>query len=287
MPPFSQPIAPPAPTPNRRGLLAVATTPGAGDRWLQGITFQAQACGAFPPLPIVPCDVEPIPNDDGTARPALASWVPILLRGFDRCSTLDGEDEAGRLERATLSLTTSASHQAEAEFSDGLASQLAGDENPRLTDPAGWVTTTTATSSPEAPAVGLAALEDALAECLHGQRGVLHVRPAVGALWDGAGLLHPEGGLLVTANDNLVVIGSGYSGASPTGTGPAAGSSWAYGTALVYQQQGETRPLGDTTADRLDRFTNTIDTWVTRMSLVWTSPCCKVAAEIDITTPSP
>ena len=171
VPPFAEPITPPRPTPGRRGLLAVATTPGLGTRWVQGITYQPFSCGVVDPLPTVPCDTEPTPNDDGEARDGAVTWVPVMLRGMDRCSTLDGEDEAGRVERATAMLAVTASFQAEQELSDGVASHAAGVENPILTDPDGWVNTVTATSSADAPAVALAALEDALAECLHGQRG--------------------------------------------------------------------------------------------------------------------
>lgn len=282
MPPFSTPIDPPRIAAGRRGLLAVATSPPAPARWEQGITFQPNACGAPVPLPIVPCE-DPEPLDDGDGRPAFASWLPVMLRGFDRCSTMGGDSMEARVARATAQLTATASFQAEQEFSDGVASTVAGDENPRLTNPAGWVTAFTATTSPTAPAVGLALLEDAVGDCLHGQRATIHARPSVVALWDAAGQIHMDGGLLVTANDNLVVAGPGYSGDQPSGAAAAAGSSWVYATADVFQFQAGAEVMGDGASERIDLPANTIETWVRRLSLVYTSTCCKLAAEIDIT----
>jgi hypothetical protein len=282
VPPFLNPTDPPRIPAGRRGLLTVATAPDGVGRWEQGITFQPNACGVPVPLPIVPCDVTPEPMGAGAGRPALAEWVPVMLRGFDRCSTLSGDTFEARVARATAQLTATASFQAEQEFSDGVASAAGGTANPRLTAAAGWATTDTATSAATLPATGLALLEDAAAKCMHGQRVTIHARPAVVALWDAAGLLHLEGTLLVTANDNLVVSGAGYSGNQPTGAAPAAGSSWAYATAAVFSLQSGVEVLGEPT-ERLDLDANTVETWVRRLSLVYTSTCCRIAAEIDIT----
>jgi hypothetical protein len=83
-----------------------------------------------------------------------------------------------------------------------------------------------------------------------------------------------EGQFLVTANDNIVVAGSGYAGLD----------DFAYGTGPVFQIRGQATPEGDA-VEQTDRVQNTITTWVTQPSLVYVSPCCKVAAQVTTTSP--
>jgi hypothetical protein len=275
-------LTPPPLAAGRRGLLAVATTPGdVPANWLQGVTYTPEPCTAPEPLPWVVCVTDVDLPDDPNTRPAAALWQPIWLRGEDVCSTLDGMRFDERERRARANLTATASWQAEREFADAVASSQAGDENPHLSAAAGWVSADDATSAATAPAVALAALEQELAVCLHGQRGMLHAPPAVVSLWDAAGQLHMEGQVLVTANDNVVVAGSGYSGDDPSGSSADAGSLWAYGTGLVYQIRGEATTEGEA-SERVDRAQNTIVTWVTQPLLLFTSPCCKIAAQVSI-----
>lgn len=274
-------ITSPTPIPGRRGLLSVAVAPGdIPAQWLQGVTFGPESCAAPLPLPWAMCDETP-DLDDQTDRPDAAVWQPILLRGVDECSTLDGFRTAEREARARSNLTVTASFQAEQEFSDAVASDEAGDLNPHLTAAAGWVTATTVTGGADSPADALALLEQGMAECLHGQRGVIHATPGVVTKWSENGLVTLQGASLVTANDNLVVAGAGYSGDGPTGTAHAAGQAWVYGTGLVYQIRGAVTTEGEP-FERVDRAQNSVVTWVTQPLLVYTSPCCKLAAQITV-----
>lgn len=277
-------ITPPAVAAGRRGLLAVAADPGAGAaRWLDGVTYTPEACAAPDPLPWVLCDTtDDIPDPD--ARPAAALWHPIVLRGVDVCSILDGIRAPEREQRARSNLTATASWQAEREFADAVASTAGPDTNPHLSSATGWATADEATSSAEPAAFALALLEQMLAECLHGQRGMLHAPPAVVALWDAAGQLRLDGQVLVTANDNVVVAGSGYSGDDPDGDAAAAGSLWVYGTALVYQLRGPATPEGEA-LERVDRAQNTVETFVQQPLLLFASPCCKIGAQVSIASP--
>lgn len=278
--PMFPPIPPPAPTPNRRGLLASATAPAnAPAEWLDGIGFQPEACGSMDPIAWTPCAVPTLGTLD---RAANAMWQPILLRGYDKCSTMDGEDRAGREARARANLTATASHQAELEFHDGAATAALPQPNPFLTDGSA----APATAAAEAPRVALAALERLLGTCLHGQRGMIHANPAIVALWDAEGQLHLDGARLVTANDNVVVAGTGYSGRAPDGDPADAGSLWAYGTSWVYAIQGRAELSGEGTAERIDTGANDITTRVSQPALIYRSPCCLVAAQVDITSPS-
>jgi hypothetical protein len=266
-------INPPPIIPGRRGLLAVATTPAEiPTDWLHGVTFSPESCAAPVPLPWVVCESDDLGDPAGPDEAAV--WYPIMLRGVYECSTMGGLDRPERERRARAVLTATASHQAETELADGAASSQGGVPNLILTDDTGWVNTPDATAGAEPPAHALSALEQAMAECLHGQRGTIHATPGVVALWDAAGVLHMEGQSLVTANDNVIVAGSGYT----------ALGDWAYGTGPVFQIRGAATPEGDA-VEQTDRAQNTITTWVTQPSLVYVSPCCKVAAEVATTSP--
>ncbi len=277
------PITYPAPGVGRRGLLAIATAPpDLSPDWQHGITFQAPSCEANSPLDWTLCTTGPR-SLDPVARGGLAGYNPIGLFGSDTCSTLGGLDMAERQRLATENLTTTASHQAEAEFFDGAATGGLAEPNRYLTDGNATAVTAAATTPVEA----LALLDEAIARCLHGARGTIHATPRTAALWDAAGMLHLDGALLTTINDNLVVLGTGYSGNDPDGATPAAGQAWAYATGLVYQTRGAVQTLGDPGAERVDRASNTITTWVVQPAVIFTSPCCQLAAQIDLTAVYP
>ncbi len=266
-------INPPPIIPGRRGLLSVATTPAEiPTDWLHGVTFSPESCAVPAPLPWVVCETDDFGDPAGPPGPA--AWYPIMLRGVYECSTMGGYDRPERERRARAVLTATASHQAEAELAQGVASSQGGVPNPILTSSDGWIDVIDATTGPEPPAYALSALEQSMALCLHGQRGTIHATPAVVTLWDAEGLLHAEGQLLVTANDNVVVAGSGYAGLT----------SFVYGTGPMFQIRGQATPEGDA-VEQTDRAQNTITTWVTQPSLVYVSPCCKVAAEVATTSP--
>lgn len=273
-----EPIDGPRPVAGRRGLLAAASTPADPPaRWEAGVAFQASACGVLAPLPWLYC--RDTPDDLATTeRGPGSSWSPIALQGFDRCSALDG-DNPDRRQRAEDNLAATASHQAEQEFFDGVATAALADPpgpNPYLTDG----TAVEVAGGPHSHVVALARLEQALAECLHGQRGMIHATPEIVTFWASENAVRVEGGLLVTAMDSIVVAGSGYSGNDPDGNPPAATSSWAYGTSLAYALRG---PVVDLTADlvsRIDTGDDTITYRVMQPSLVYRSTCCTVAVEV-------
>lgn len=278
-----QPITGPAPQAGRRGLLNAALnapTLGGAD-WQHGVTFEPEACDALDPIP-VGCwsDVADAPSKDALSGEGLVTFDPFVVLGVDECSVMDrGRDREGRARR---NLTATESWQVERQVFDGAATtqlDVAEQDSPWLTQDGG---STTVTTSATAPAHALAALERELAECLHGQRGMIHATADVVTLWHHGGNLRIEGNLLLTALDTIVVAGSGYSGAAPGGAAAAAGSSWAYGTGLVYYRQGEIVPVGDE-ASRVDRSVNTHRTIVEREVLAVWAPCCVLAAQVDIT----
>lgn len=268
---------PPLPhSPVRRGLLVAATElTDAGDRWVGGFKYDPYTCEAVDPLPLncTPLDDDkPLPDQSPHVE-----YSPFLVFGGDRCSSLDRGRDRGALARANLAATES--WQAEREYWAGVASATADDPNPFITDGTADEVTTAAGSI--LTAVSL--IEQALAECLHGQRGSLLVPPAVVPVLDAAGLTRVDGALLLTANDNVVISGGGFDGRDPDGNAvDLADVAWIYATGWTYFRRGPVTPVGDE-ASNVDRSTNTITTVVERAMAVMAAGCCKLAAEVDMT----
>ncbi len=280
---------PPA-QPGRRGLLAasLAVTQAAivdypesvDERWVNGFSYLADSCDAADPMGILcidsPADKTPVDNPD------VVTMAPFLTFGTDRCSTLD----AGRprAERARRNLLATESWQIEREFFDVVATKSTTPDgpNPYMTDNA----TATAVSATVFPAMqALAVLEEALLACLHGQRGMIHATSDLVTLWQAGGGLRLEGQTILTIMDTIIVPGTGYSGAGPDGTGPAAGSSWTYGTGLVYLLQGQILdPAAQNPEARIDRDQNTTTFIVERPNALLFAPCCVKAVHASLTS---
>lgn len=274
------PIDGPAAVPGRRGLLDAATTPPeiAGARWEAGIAFQADSCDAADPFLLDYCAAGPGDLTE-LPRPGSEVYRPIGVSGYDACSTMDGRGMAEHRRRARSNLLATASYQAEREFFDGAASGADADPNPYLTDG----TAVTVTSAALGPVDAMATLEQAMAECMHGQRGTIHATPYMVTLWTAADLLTPEGSLLVSPNGHVVVGGAGYSGDDPDGVAATAGTTWVYATPAVYAVRGTIVEPGED-AQRIDTATNHVHYYVYQPVLVWTAGCCHLAAQVDIDT---
>ena len=142
--------------------------------------------------------------------------------------------------------------------------------------------------NPGGAARALADLEQAMAECLHGQRGMIHATPTTVAIWDHLGLIRVEGGLLLTALDTIVVAGSGYSGSAPVvGSAPQppadlSAAAYAYGTGIVYTLLGSITPAdeGDE-ASRVDHSVNDETVFVEQPVAAFWSGCCLLAIEVN------
>lgn len=302
----------PASGPVRRGLLA----PGGGipveesvdadqeagptgrraPRWSgpSGFTWDPVSCVATDPLPIVcPEGAEKPDGEDFLAEPRTV--VAVALFGVDRCTVM-GRPEEGRVPRARQALLDTQSHQLEREFWDGVASRAATPDLPNAylaSSAAGGATILSDDPVPYANA--LAELEQELAECLHGQQGMIHAMPYTVSMWMEAGLVRVEGQRLLTIMDTIVVTGSGYSGSAPgedPGDPPVppadyTAAAMAYASGLVYVRLGDIERVGDSAVQEIVRDTND---WVTRVerpaAAMW-SGCCLLGIEVDHTTSTP
>ena len=140
-------------------------------------------------------------------------------------------------------------------------------------------------------ALGLALLEQALASCATGSRGMIHA-PAVViermAQWylldDDPGCDEDECRLLTRGRGDVVVCGAGY---EPQ-VGPLAAfhdisptESWVYATGMVDVRLGEPMIYPETIAEALDRATNTITYRGERTAAVNPDGCCMFAVLVD------
>lgn len=126
---------------------------------------------------------------------------------------------------------------------------------------------------------GLGLLEQQLADCYKGGRGVIHVTQALLDHLAANLLIVKDGPTYRTWNGNLVVPGGGYRGTSPAGVTPAVGSSWMYATGPVFGWRGPIRVLGDRT-QRFDRTTNSTKTIVERTYTLGFD-CCHLAVQVS------
>lgn len=276
----------------RRNLLdvALASTAAADEfygedasidpRWVNGFSFSSDTCDALDPMGIL-CFGSPADKDAPT-NPDAVTIDPFLTFGVDRCSSLDnGRDREGRARR---NLLTTEPWQVEREFFDGIASKSTSPQgrSPFMTD---GVTAQDITGGAALPATrALAALERELLDCLHGQRGMIHATPELVTLWQAGGALRVDGQTIVTITDTIVIPGSGYSGDAPNGNAAAAGTSWAYGTGLVYARQSNIiDPDVETPYARVDRAQNTTTWRVERPNAVYFAPCCVKAVQASLT----
>lgn len=280
------PVDGPQAQPGRRGLLQAAVPANLPTGWENGFSFDADSCDVAGPQPIECGPLTPAKNV--VANAGIVDYNPFLTFGVDRCSTMDnGRDREGRARR---NLIATESWQIEREFFDGVATKAHNEANgspgdialnPYLTDgetaSAAWMGSLPTT-------LALARLERALIDCLHGQRGMIHATPDVVTMWQSGGALRVEGNTLLTVLDTIVVPGSGYSGNGPDGTNDGPDVSWAYGTGLVYLQQGQ---IIDAHADfpqaRVDRDVNTTTWRFERINALLFATCCVIGVAVDMT----
>jgi hypothetical protein len=115
---------------------------------------------------------------------------------------------------------------------------------------------------------GLALLENAIAEV---GAGIIHVTPAIAALWAGDYLIGVgrDGLMRTLGNGTLVVVGAGYIGATPDEQQGATGSQeWAFATGFIQVRRDDLSILPGQYAQALDRASNEITFYAERDYLI-------------------
>lgn len=280
-------------TPSPYGLLSVITPSSVTDpHWQNGVTWQSYCldpmgsttydeCLVVTGIGDVPEPSEKSNNVDVSTRAA----TPFTAYARFDCSTVGYT--TGDFERiGTVALTQSESWQVENAVWTGLADDqpvvfphLAA--NASATDDQGYtlqLTTSVPVTGAVDVATGLGLVEESLANC-HNGVGVIHVPVKVLPTLNAHDLVRDVNGTLRTLNGNLVAVGAGYPGTSPTGVAPGAGEAWIYATGpmFLYRSQIRVMPYRES----LSRSNNTVEMLAERTYVVgW--DCCQSGILVDI-----
>lgn len=285
----------PAFTPSQYGLLSVARDmTGVFDtHWGAGITYQplcAATASTFDEcLVVTGVGASPEPAVKAatfTSQRRAATPFTVISRKDCSAPTFwnDAPDEVAE------ALTEGEGWQVERAFWTGNVDSQSGINHPHLQANTPIVTdldtlqtaATIVTGVPMDIISGLGLIEQALADCYQGQ-GVIHVPASLGASLAAWGLIHLDGGRFVTTNGNLVAIGRGYTGTSPTGVAATPTATWIYATGAVFYARSPLREFSRT--EMFDRNTNTLDALAERTYVVgW--DCCHLAIPINMTQSS-
>jgi len=275
--------APPASVP-RVGLVASgrvlqgadANSPDGG-RWENGFKFLPENCTGYGVVD--PCDSSRDTHDP----PDMVAFQPYEVWAGDKCSPFQfrTHDFQARAQRLLLSGQSKA---IEGEFWTGTQAIASNWTNNRyLTDG----TAVTVTGGANDPEDALACLEQALADCGNGARGMIHCTKTTLVHWSALHLIIHQGDLITTDNGTIVVAGSGYDGSGPTGTAASSGSVWAYATSgivevrlgQIYLTPDPADP--DAMAQATDRSLNLVNWRASRPAAATWDGCCLFAAEIN------
>lgn len=269
-------------TPPLHGLQATAIEARSPLRWQQGLTVPppencVEASGWDPDVcawPIVDGDpVKPVKSDSADSGPS-HNVVPFVLESPFECASQNFKvvDFAGRARRQLEAATTKGM---EHEFWTGTLKPA----NPNLATGA-----TVIGGGAYSPRHAFAMLGQALSNCAHGGRGMLHAPTFIVDDWltqFGSGI-EASGGRLVTVNrGDYIVSGTGYNGTGPAGVSVSSGQSWAYATGPVRYWLDDILVFPDTLGEALDRKNNRVEYRAERFAMVDFDACCHFAILID------
>lgn len=268
--------------PSPYGLFSVAKVvkhSGADDHWAGGFSQETEMC-AFDASIVDICGAEtPIQIFDSGEAERFFDVPPFGIIAKDECLT-QGWSVEDRRARVTRQLEVITPKAVEVELWNGLYRQaLDGTED-------GSYLSSTAADVVHATAqkyrVGLAILEQALADCSTGVQGTIHMTPLVASMMGED--LQVDGGQLVTSAGNLVAVGTGYDGRGP-GENVAPADEfvhWIYATGPVSVHIGVKELVTISAQQATNPVTNVMTYVAERPASVNWDGCCHLAAKIDI-----
>lgn len=289
-------VLPPQQTqPSPYGLLSVAEPRGGADHWQLGVSWQdtcptggttLEAC-----YPSAPAITGAPGSFSKTANATRSNWgaTPFSVYAEVDCSAPGFWDDQNSY--ATAALERVESWQVERAFWTGTAGGVQNAVLPHLAamaaiieQGAGYTTTlqlasTTVTGSALPPWAALGALEDALADCLLGIAGVIHVPNNLVPMLAAQGLIFRNGSKLQTHNGNWVVAGNGYPRTGPDGTDPGLYHGWMFATGPIFYYRGNVQLLTENGAS-LVRTNNTVKAIAERTYLLGYD-CCLLAVPVS------
>lgn len=276
-------VSPPQVEAPQYGLVASALSPPPGENpgdWARGFSWQPETCGGYSVISQCSDTVLDVPGV-GPGNPSYEPWAVVVS---DSCSTMSGQD--GMPDRVRRQLIARESHALARELWDGALTQADDLGNPYLTEPdtADRPVTVLAGGSAVKLSVAQGLLEEALGDCLHGARGMIHAPRSV------AGRLTVQekvGTSLFTRAGNLIVADAGYPGTAPTGGTPASESStrWMAATGMVTVRRhpditilpGDDATGGVRISDNRRLYT------AERLVAATYDPCCRLFVLVDLT----
>ncbi len=253
------PLDAPLPKPRRYTLLDAATkAPDTSDRWMAGAWINDYPSGR--PQTHDPCAAGTFrlkAVDAGTARPMVGAFT-VVIGGSCTAKSI-GPTSSWYTDRLALWFQAVESTAVErilitGDHHAGVLGAYVGDCN--MEAPAG----ATAQTRRE----GLAILENTIAEV---GNGIIHVTPALAALWAGDYLIGAERGQMRTlGNGTLVSVGAGYIGAKPDAYQAPLGASeeWAFATGFIDYHSDDLTMLPGQYAQALDRGSNEVTFYAER-----------------------
>lgn len=128
----------------------------------------------------------------------------------------------------------------------------------------------------------LGGLENCLADCHSGQ-GLIHIPPEALPTFYAWNLAIERDGALFTPAGHRIVVGTGYTGSSPDGSVPAAGTTWIYATGPMFGYRGDVFFTRE--RDSFDRAENTMQMIAERTYVVGFE-CCHFAALVNLGVPN-
>lgn len=261
----AEPITLPARKVVTDGVESIERPPLPVEQVGRGLTFTPYGCTPLERLPVEMCE-DPAAEDD-TVAPDGPVFEAFGIRTTESCSALDIDLDwlNGRIETrwgATLS--------------EALAAELATGENsgasPSLANSATVLTATEV----EVDLV-MAALEDGLADTLHGAAGMIHLAPYGFAAVTNSEWVDLVDGRWVTRTGHIVVSDPGYRGAVPDGESADPTVEWAFASGIVGYAIGKPYFTNQNADEYLDRTRNIVHGRKLATAVVAFDPCSVVA----------
>ena len=252
------PLDAPLPQPRKYTLLDTAQIVASPDnRWLAGAWINGYPSGR--PQTHDPCSDGTFrlkSADAESARPMAGAFT--VVQGGSCTARTIGVNSAWYTDRLALAFQAVESTAVERVFLDGDGHSTLGayvsDANLDIL----------ASGAAQARREGLALLENAIGEV---GAGIIHITPALAAIWAGDYLIGvARDGLMRTlGNGTLVVVGAGYIGVSPDAQhGFTSSQEWAYATGFVQVRRDDVTILPGQYSQALDRSTNEITFYAER-----------------------
>lgn len=261
-----------------RGSAKAPTDPEV--RWELGMAWRPEICPQAQGFDYCE-DVADFPTVDSED---LVYYRPVGLRVVHMCPTRQVRDID--MDRARRQLEAATSSLLAAELWAGaitLANQYStptGSQTENYSFAYGGATVVTAPAGGfTSPALALGALDSAVREGMHGAaQAYLHM-PSELAQLDPYNFRR-EGNLLLTEQDSIVVVDSGYPITGPNGAS-TAGTAWMFATGPVTVRLGDIQVI-DNLGQTLDRNQNIREIWAQRLAAATFDPCTLYAVEVKL-----